>query len=76
MTRRTYPRWGGIQSVNPRASETRKCTVCGAASTRVGVVQHSFSRGDDETFGLCASNECRDQLRAREDVQPEYPGAR
>lgn len=74
MANRTYPRWSGIEPFGRKVKmRHRKCHICQLDATRYGVVQFGFSRSDDEYYGSCASNVCRDQLKAREIAIPNHP---
>lgn len=47
----------------------RVCCICGQPATRVGTIQTTWFRSDDEMFPLCGpSNACRDALKKREGV--------
>lgn len=77
MSNRTYPHWAGIQKMSTAFGRKtplkyRKCAICLLDATRVGTVQYGFSRSDDEYFGLCPSNDCRDQLKTRECAIPRW----
>ena len=73
MGNRTYPHWSGIESFDRKVkAKDRKCQICGLDATRYGVVQYGWFRSDDERFGLCASNGCRDQLKTRECAIPKF----
>ena len=65
MSKRSYPHWGGITS----GYKVRGvCVVCSAKATRWGSIQHTWFRSDDELYALCQSNECRNELKRRENV--------
>lgn len=75
---RTYPNWGGLQGIHSAFGRAipmkyRNCCICGAEATRIGTIQLSWFRSEDELFPLCGpSNACRDALKKREGVVERF----
>lgn len=61
-------KWGGIEGLRQAFGSKvplryRECCVCNKPAVRVGTVQHTYSRSEDELFPLCADNTCRDRVK-------------
>jgi hypothetical protein len=73
-TRKAYPRWRGLEGIHAAFGRTiplkyRKCCICGDEAKRIGTIQSTWFRCDDELYPLCGpSNVCRDKLKEREGV--------
>lgn len=75
---RAYPRWHGLEKLSAAFGRKvplkyRECCICGQPATRVGTIQTTWFRSDDDLFALCGpSNACRDVLKKREGIADPY----
>jgi hypothetical protein len=76
---RAYPRWHGLEKITVYFGRKvpvsfRNCCICGQPATRVGTIQRTWFRSDDDTYPVCGpSNACRDALKKREGVAERFP---
>jgi hypothetical protein len=62
MSRKTYPRWGGMEKLPEGTGKV--CWQCEQPATRQAEIRVSHMRGDDhDLFPLCSDNTCRDALK-------------
>lgn len=70
MSRKSYPRWGGIEKLPKRTSKV--CSQCGEPAVREGIILVSYFRGDDDyRYPLCRDNRCRDVLKDLQGLEGE-----